>query len=108
MILSLIILIGILIVWLVMLYLKLIYEQQINENIIQDNEELTKENINLIAKIAKIKNNYDFKFDAMVTKKAFTMLNNHGRIEFECPYNYDQFVNLDTKRKINVSLKYAD
>lgn len=56
MILALIILIGILIVLLIMLFLRLIFEQQINKNIIQDNEELTKENINLIAKIAKIRN----------------------------------------------------
>jgi hypothetical protein len=51
---------------------------------------------------------HDFKFDAIILKKAFTMENNHGIVEFQAPYNYEAITDLDTKKRVNVTVKYIN
>jgi len=51
---------------------------------------------------------HDFKFDAIILKKSLTMENNHGIIEFQAPYNYEAITYLDTKRRVNVTVKYIN
>lgn len=59
----------------------------------------------LIKKI-KQEQQVDFKFDAEITKKAFTSLNNHGILEMKLPWNYQKIADLDIKKTLKVSLEY--
>lgn len=70
---------------------------------------------NLFGKVDKMKHliqkikeeqESDFKFDAEITKKAFTALNNHGILELKLPWSYEKISDLDIKKGIKVLIKY--
>jgi hypothetical protein len=70
---------------------------------------------NLFGKVDKMKfllkkikeeQQVDFKFDAEITKKALTSINNHGILEMKLPWNYQKIADLDIKKRVEVFMKY--